>query len=569
MSSTVAANLLAAVMLTVAMHGQVAHGTLYGWLTFQVCFQMLRVASARYYWWCPPRASDSVRRWAGYLSALAILSGVVWGAAGILFYTPQSTVHQAVLAILLCGLAAGSIPANAMLQVGLLGSASAILGMFIARLIWEGGEVHWLMAVMLSVYLVFVLNWGRGLHHVLTESLKRGHENEDLIERLREQTERALDAQRAAESANMAKSKFLAAASHDLRQPMHALTLLAGALVEEERADELRALTRHIVRSVEALEMLFNALLDISKLDAGITQPNSRDFPVEQLFERLRSDFSQMAASKYLSFHMRPTRAVVHADMQLLEQILRNLLTNAVRYTESGGILVGCRRRGEGWRIDVVDTGIGIPPEEREKVFDEFYQIGNRARDRSQGLGLGLAIVRRLAGLMKLAIAVNSRPGHGTVFSVTLPAGTGEVEEVVEVRTPGISFDMRRILVVDDEADVRMALALLLVGWGCDVLEAESYEQAVDEMQAGAWRPELAIVDLRLRGEETGIVLLDWLRAHVNNDLLGIIITGDIAAERLSDVKSSGYTLLHKPVAPAKLRALMQHLMVQDGDGQA
>ncbi|MDR3394158.1 MAG: ATP-binding protein [Parasulfuritortus sp.] len=561
-SSTVAANLLAAVLLFITMHGRVAAAELYGWFAVQIGFQITRAVVARQYWRQPPDSSDCLRTWSRLLSGLAIMSGTLWGLAGMLFYLPNSGTHQALLAILLCGLAAGSIPANAMLLGGLLGSVTAILGLFIVRLIWEADESHWLMAAMLSVYWVFVLNWGRGLNRVLVDSLNRHYEKQELVEQLGQQKEAALNAQRAAEAANVAKSKFLAAASHDLRQPMHALTLLSGALLEEERPAELKALTRHIARSVDALEMLFNALLDISRLDAGVTKPVARDFALESLFERLRSDFSVMAENKFLRFHIRKTKVVVHSDAQLLEQILRNLLMNAVRYTEAGGIVVGCRKRGDGWRIDVVDTGVGIPLAEQDKVFDEFYQIGNPERDREKGLGLGLAIVRRLSGLMNLPITLRSQPGRGTVFSLRLPAGTGEEETVSRVpEIPGVSFDSLRVLIVDDEADVRTALALLLVGWGCDVMDVRSYGQAMTELESSDWRPQLAIVDLTLSGKENGIALLDWLRSHLDADLPGIIITGDIAAHRLLDVQSSGYTLLHKPASPAKLRALMQHTL--------
>ena len=559
--STVTANILASGLLVLIMRGQVAETMLFGWLGVQVVFQLLRVVIARRYLSTPPVTGAQQRRWARALSALSILSGGLWGSAGILFYLPDSAAHQALLAILLCGLAAGSIPANAMMLPGLLGSSTAIIGLFVARIAWEGGANNWLMAAMLSLYLAFVLNWGRGLHSVLIDSLRRRHENLALIGQLQQQTETALQALRIAEEANIAKSRFLAAASHDLRQPMHALSLLSGALLEEGRPNEMKALTRHIARSVEALEMLFNSLLDITKLDAGITQPKPLVFRLEDVFERLRNDFQQLAENKYLRLHIRPTTALGHTDAQLLEQILRNLLANAVRYTESGGIVVGCRKRGKTWRIDVVDTGIGIPASERERIYDEFYQIGNPERDRTKGLGLGLAIVRRLANLLDMPLTMRSRVGKGTVFSLTVPLGTGPIQAPTQTRLSGLDFDSLRVLIVDDEADVRLALALLLVGWGCDVLEAESLAQTRAEMAAAKWQPELAIVDLRLRQEESGIDLLDWLRAHVDPTLRGMIITGDIATERLADIKSSGYALLHKPVAPAKLRALMQQMV--------
>lgn len=557
-SSTVVANVLISGLLVLMMQDRASSDVVFGWFAIQIAFQSSRVMVARWYWSHRPDSVYSLHAWARVMATLSIVSGAMWGVAGLDFYLSDSVTHQALLAIMLCGLAAGSIPANGMLMSGMAGSILAILIPFIGRLAWENDGVHWLMVAMLTVYLGFVLQSGRAFHRVLIESLRRRHENEDLIEQLREQTAAAVTAQRAAEDANAAKSKFLAAASHDLRQPMHALALFSGALTNERRPAELKELTTHIVRSVDALEMLFNALLDISKLDAGVTQPKQTNFLMETVFTRLQNDFERLAANKGLRLHIRGTRAVLHTDPQLLERILRNLLANALRYTDAGGIVVACRRRGRFWRIDVADSGIGIPAGEQDKIFDEFYQIGNPERDRTKGLGLGLAIVRRLSQLLKLPISVRSRVGHGTVFSLTVSAGTARPQARAEVPDVATTFDSLRVLIVDDEPDVRLALALLLRGWGCDVVEAESHIQAVATIQSMQWQPQFAIVDFRLRENETGIAVLDWLREHFDRSLPGVIITGDIAADRLHEVRASGYRVLHKPVSPAKLRALLR-----------
>lgn len=557
-SGTVVANVVISVLLVVIMYDRIPGAAMWGWFAVQVAFQSSRVLIARWYWRHRPDGRRELHAWARLMAGLSVVSGTMWGAAGMLFYLPESITHEALLAIMLCGLAAGSIPANGMLMSGLVGSVSAILVPFIVRLAWENDAGHWLMVAMLTVYLGFVLQSGRSFHRVLIESLRRRHENEGLIEQLREQSAAAVTAQRAAEDANAAKSKFLAAASHDLRQPMHALALFSGALMNEQRPAELKELTTHIMRSVDALEMLFNALLDISKLDAGVTQPKETNFLVETVFTRLQNDFERQAVNKGLRLHIRAARAVAYTDPQLLEQILRNLVANALRYTDTGGIVVACRRRGAHWRIDVVDSGIGIPASEHDRIFEEFYQIGNPERDRTKGLGLGLAIVRRLSQLLKLPMSMRSRVGRGTVFSLTVPAGTARPQVRAETPDAATWFNSLRVLVVDDEPDVRLALALLLRGWGCDVVEAESHVDAVAAIQSMQWQPQFAIVDFRLREGETGVVVLDWLREHFDSRLPGVIITGDIAADRLNEVRSSGYLVLHKPVSPAKLRALLR-----------
>ncbi len=561
LSSTVLANLLATALLALAMYDKASVWVLGGWLALQLSFQGLRIFVPRLIWQHPPVDHEELRATFGKLNALSACSGVVWGVAGVLFFFPDSALHQSLLAVLLCGLAAGSVPANAMLRYGLLGSAAALLLFFIARLLWEGDIGHVLMAAMIAVYLVFVLRWGKHLNDLLVEAIRRRFENADLIEKLRQQTEAALLAKQHAEDANAAKSKFLAAASHDLRQPMHALRLLCGALLSENRVEEMHALTGHISRSVEALEMLFNSLLDVSKLDAGVVRPAISDFSVKCLFARLQDDFAPIAAEKRLSLHVRPSAAVLRTDAQLLEQVLRNLVTNAIRYTEKGRVVIGCRRRRGQWRIYVGDTGIGIPLPEQAKVFDEFHQVGNVERDRTKGLGLGLAIVRRLAGLLQLPIALHSRPGSGTLFVVDVPVGdsSGIVPEGSSV-FPNLSFAGLRVVVIEDEGDIRLAMKALLQRWECDVLAVESLEGALEALveRGEGWVPQFAIADLRLRDGASGIGALRLLQARQSSRLPALIVTGDTSPERLRDAMASGFHLLHKPVAPARLRSIMR-----------
>ncbi|NJD24750.1 MAG: response regulator [Betaproteobacteria bacterium] len=559
-ANIVIANLLAGLLLAVGIHDRALPFLLAGWLALLFGLQTLRLLPVRLYWQAQPTSLADLRSWARRFNAISVASGSTWGLAGLLFYFPDSPQHQALLGVLLCGLAAGTVPALARLLPGMLGSATGILGFFILRLLWEGDRTHLVMAAMLAVYLVFVLNWGRNLNRLIVESLRQRFENADLVERLREQSEAALAAKRVAEEANVAKSRFLAAASHDLRQPMNALTLFAGVLANEQRPEEVRSLAGHIERSVVALGKLFNALLDISKLDAGVVQPVLADFRVEDLFRALRNDFEQLASAKGLRLHIRPTDAAVRTDPQLLERILRNLLANAVSYTPQGRIVVGCRRRGLRWRLYVADTGIGIPAMERERIFEEFHQVGNVERDREKGLGLGLAIVRRLAGLLALRVELRSREGHGTLFSIDLPGGSAPAaapREQVAAET-GSGFPGLHVLVVDDENDIRLAMTAVLERWGCDVLASESLAHARAAMATRDWVPHMAIADLRLRDGESGIAVLDALRAEAAGRLPALLITGDTSPERLQEIRESGYRFLHKPATAARLRALMR-----------
>ncbi len=564
--STVIPNLCAAVMLVFALHSQVATSVLLGWLGVQLLYQIVRIRIHRAYWRADPPPQEAAR-WSRYYVLQALTNGSIWGAAGLLFSTPDP-IFEALLTIMLCGVAAGTIPANSMILPSFIVAVVAILAGFIARLAWMGDEAHLVLAAMLVLYLTVILLWGRDMHRVLTESFTRRFENLDLIARLSRQTEIAELAKLKAETADLAKSKFLAAASHDLRQPMHALSLFAEILREEGEPARMREVAGHMDASVKALGHLFDALLDISRLDAGVVPVQEADFRLGDLLSRLFDDFRPVAARKRLRLAYVPTRAMVRADPILLEQMLRNLLANAVRYTEQGGVLLGVRRRGSGpgarLRVEVWDTGVGIPVEHLEAIFHEFVQVSNPERDREKGLGLGLAIVRRLSELLDYPVTVRSRVSRGSIFTVELPVGQmaprAGVPEDLDVG--GLSgFEGLRVLVIDDEQEVLVATGRLLENWGCVPLVAESLAEAASRMADLGWEPEFVLCDYRLREGASGVDALNWLRTLYGARLPCLLITGDIEAERLRAVRESGYPVMHKPVQPAKLRAVMRGLV--------
>jgi signal transduction histidine kinase len=364
-------------------------------------------------------------------------------------------------------------------------------------------------------------------------------------------------------AANRAKSRFLAAASHDLRQPMHALGLFVSQLNNRIKDPENRHLTGRIEASVAALQGLLDALLDVSRLDAGVVTANLSDFRVRTVLERIENAFAPDASDRGLLFRVAHCRLAVHSDPVLLERILINLVANALRYTESGGIVVGCRRRGDRARIEVWDTGVGIAPEQRQAIFQEFYQIGNPERDRQKGLGLGLSIAARLARLLGGRIEVHSVPGRGSVFAVEVPRAV-EIRTPAAVRAPA-DFDERLqgalVLVVDDDALVCEALAGLMEQWGCTVVTAASGDQALAALAQQARRPDAVLCDYRLPADETGGDVIRRLRERHGADLPAALITGDTAPERMREAKQIGIPLLHKPVQPARLRALLEHLV--------
>jgi len=362
------------------------------------------------------------------------------------------------------------------------------------------------------------------------------------------------------ERANQARSRLLRAASHDLRQPLHAL----GLFVAQFGARSPDAETRHIAAqagaAVSALQELLDAILDISRLDAGAISPKVADFAIATLLDRLTTAFAPSAAEKGLRLRVVPSRLYVRSDPVLLERILLNLAANALRYTQRGGVLIGCRRRGGRVGIEVLDSGIGIAPEQQRAIFDEFYQAGD---GQGGGLGLGLAIAARLAGLLGSRIEVASGLGMGSVFAVEVERGERPAAPQSCAPAGGATDTLlgALVLVVDDDALVRDAMQSLLAQWGCTVAAAATGDEAVALLEGCDRLPDALLCDYRLLGAETGIEVIRRLHTAAGTAIPAALVSGDTAPESLREARASGYPLLPKPVAPAKLRALFEHLV--------
>jgi signal transduction histidine kinase len=392
---------------------------------------------------------------------------------------------------------------------------------------------------------------------------------EDMQHRVDAATAELARQKEAAERANLAKSKFLAVASHDLRQPMHAIALYVASMKSEMAGRDAAVTLGKIETAVAAMENLFSTILDVSKLDAGVVVPNLTRISVQSLLDGLHDDFHQEAEAKGLQLRLRNCPCFVESDPVLLGRILRNLIANALRYTEQGQVLVAARRRGKTVRLQVWDTGPGIPSDQIENIFQEFFQLANPHHDRSQGLGLGLAIVDRLARLLGHPLQVRSVPGKGTVFSLDVPECK---EGVAPQETAGESLqDLARlhglVAVVDDDAMVLDSLATLLQGWGLEVAMATGTEALLTQL---ARAPDILISDYRL-GRENGLEVAYALRqAFPAEACQVVIVTGDTSPQGVRALSSSGYTVLHKPIRPARLRALLFSLLKSaDGAGHA
>ena len=362
------------------------------------------------------------------------------------------------------------------------------------------------------------------------------------------------------ELANLAKSRFLAAASHDLRQPLHALGLFVAQLHGQVRANERRRIVARIDAALSAMNELFNALLDISKLDAGVLTPSMTEFPVAKLLDRVDTTFTGAAREKGLSLQVVTSSAWVRSDFILLERIVFNLVSNAVRYTSSGGVVVGCRNRGVNLRIEVWDTGPGIPQDQQQNIFGEFYRLGAPGA----GLGLWLAIVDRLCWLLDHPVHLTSTVGKGSCFSVAVPrvAARPEIGEWPAPAHPLMdASDRKLVVVIDDDPLVLEGMCGLFRSWGYHLLVAGTDDEALAGVADRDRPPDLIVSDYHLSGGKTGIEVIEGLRRTLSAEIPAFLVSGDTSPELLHQARASGYHLLHKPVDPMKLRAMVSYVL--------
>jgi signal transduction histidine kinase/CheY-like chemotaxis protein len=399
--------------------------------------------------------------------------------------------------------------------------------------------------------ILFALNTRRFVYSSVETSLK----NIELVEQLKVK-------QQLADQAAKDKSRFFASASHDLRQPLHALGLFVETLGEKTKDDEDKALIKNINQATSALQELFNALLDISRLDAGAVDVNKENFLINDILVQINSEFQTLANKKGLQLVTQESNAAIYSDKILTERILRNLIGNAIKYTTEGSVNINVKKEENKIFIEIVDTGIGIPEEEQKNIFSEFYQINNPERDRSKGLGLGLAIVKRLTDLLSLKLNVENSDVKGTKFMIEFPAGDVEEisQEITETKKVLNNFDGMNALVIDDEKDILEGMNIILSKWGFNVVLTDSIASATDLIEEGII-PDIILSDLRLRHNTTGIEAIQKIRTLSKNNIPALLISGDTDPERIKEAQAAGIILLHKPIKPALLKSAINNLL--------
>lgn len=543
-------SLLVTLLLVAMLHDAVAVSHATGWLAAMMIVLVLR--TILYFRYKKTGDSSSIDKWAILYVLFAGISGLIWGSAGVVLFAPDQLELQALILLVLAGMGAASASVLPMYLPAFYAYLPASMIPVGIMMFYQGGSFHIFMGFFDLVFLVSVLLFGRAIGEAFRTSLELRFVNLDLVEDLQKQKD-------SLQRANLAKSKFLAAASHDLRQPMHALSLFSEILNQQAPDRQTRELAGHISSSVGVLERMFASLLDISRLDAGVLTPEIEVFHLQDVIDHVFNDCQPDAQAKNLELRIETCDAWTRSDPTLLERILRNLVVNAIRYTHTGSVTIRGEIVSEGIRLSVEDTGIGIEADQMENVFEEFTQLGNPERDRTKGLGLGLSIVRRLARLLNYPIEMRSQPGRGTCVSLMLKSCE---QPEVDRNTPSLISSLGeinlslKVLVIDDDPEVRTGMKLLLESWGCSVVCSAKADEAMQVVTAQQF--DAVVADFRLPENVHGTLLIEKIRKLSGRQIPALLVTGDTETARLQEARDYGLDLLHKPVQPSRLRTWLQ-----------
>ncbi len=499
------------------------------------------------------------RQWAWSFFRAALFSGLTW-AAWVLAWGPALPFNLVIIecVLLACLTLVGLcnfLPAYYAFCLPLW-AAYAIFSFQHPQLFSSGFGFHGIPLLLILLFLAHFLN------RSLMATYRLRFLNMDLLDNLSA-------AKRKAEEALASKNRFLAAASHDLRQPLHAQGLFLHALLNDRSTGLPRGILGKLQATHQALGHMLDGLLDLSLTESGALTPHPRSFPLKPLFAKLAAEFSALARRKGLSFSSRAPELWTESDPELLERMLRNLLSNAIRYTKKGKVELHCRRQKSFLFLEVLDTGPGIAPSEKEKVFTEFYQIKNSGRNSAQGLGLGLSIVRGLSRVLGHPVTLVSLPRlrRGCVFSVKIPLAR-PAQRSPRLTRPS-RFHGQAILVLDDDRAIREGLRKILKSWNLTPLCVSSGAEALALLRKkGQTPPQILLCDYHLGGKETGEQALTRIRAALKKDLPTIMITGDASPERVRAARALGLSLLFKPLDPLKLRAALEKILTVSAQKQ-
>ncbi|HEX4596705.1 MAG TPA: hybrid sensor histidine kinase/response regulator [Burkholderiaceae bacterium] len=509
------------------------------WFIGMLLESLLRLRAARAFR-LDPEPAKRAKLWASRWVAIAVAAGLLWGAAGSVFFTPESPLLQLVLLAVVLGVAFGSLTLYAGYRRALFCFLPLAILPMIVRMVGLHDAAYYSAAIVLFAVFLFTLFFGRNFGETMSEAVRKNHENEVLVEQLMNEKRLAEEARRAAENAIRSKTQFFAAASHDLRQPLQAIGIYCS-LLRKRAQGPLEPLTKNLSTAVESLSKLVEELLEISRLDSGAVQASKQIVDLNEVFSTLRQEFVPIAASKGLRFRERRARLYVETDPLLLQRVLRNLLSNAVRYATEGGVLLAARRRGGRASLEVWDTGPGIRREEFDRIFEEFYRGESSKTETSGGYGLGLSIVRRICSVLGHSLFVTSRPGSGTVFRVEIPLAPRPAKmrtrPVAATTSTVIPFPDHMIVVLEDNPEILTSLARLLGSWGARVLPSPKFDSVLMQRLTSEPKIDLIIADHNLGGPINGAEAVLRIRELVSHPVPVVMLTAVPAHEVIAEFK--------------------------------
>jgi signal transduction histidine kinase/CheY-like chemotaxis protein len=550
------ANLLIPWPVAYVLREAVPTAQLLGWIGAIYLLTAARLLLSRRYF-AQANAEAEAPSWAWRFTGLSVLSSLLWGALGWIGFEPAQPHLIAFVCIVLTGMSGGAVPSLSAFPPAYIGLLIAMQLPFALRCLAQEDAIY-------SVYVLFqlcligaYLYCSRITYQALKGTVALRFENLELMRGLARERDRAT-------AADEAKTHFLAAASHDLRQPVHALALFAatlGALARrgDVESREAAGIAAKLETVIQALGGLLNGLIDVSRLDAGLVPVRRQPVFLPQMLKDLSEQLAPQASERDVTLRLVAGQAWIDSDPMLLRRILDNFVTNAVRYAPGSHVLIGSRSRGAAVDIIVADTGPGIPDEQQRAIFEEFVQLDNPQRDREQGLGLGLAIVRRLAALLDHPIGLRSIPGKGSTFSVRVPKALGPAAGLDPSQRLASSSSGLRIMVLDDDPQVLDGIVGLLAAWEHQAIAGTDIEELFRRHVAtGTGGVDLVIADYRLAAGLTGSEAVERLAGMLGYRPPTLIITGDTLPERLRELSASGHRVLHKPVAADALQAAIR-----------
>ncbi len=496
-----------------------------------------------------PADDLDLKRWITMDTIGSFGVGFLWGIVPVLFFQPDDATYAVLIIAIFAGFISGSHSVTFAYWPSFASFAAGIGIPFIAKFATTGIPLFQIVAALAAFYIAMLAHGAVLMHNLFIENSHTQFDNQQLVRDLAKE-------KRAVEQAVGAKDRFLAAASHDLRQPLNAVNLFVDVLAPMQTQEKGRDIISKIRKALFGLNSMLHSLLDISKLDAGSVENNPNDIALGMLVQQLFDEYREKAP--HLKFVADiDEQIIVHADPTVLYRIVRNLIDNAAKYTHQGQVEINAQATDTHIALKIKDTGIGIPNDKLELVFDEFEQLNNPERNREKGLGLGLAIVQRLAKLADVNIQIDSEVGLGTLITLDIPKGRRNLSNTDAARELNSDFSSTLALVIDNEHMILESTSLLLEGWGCEVVSCDSYTRLHRSLATCSRPPDLILSDLRLGGANNGIDAIELVREEFNRDIPAILITGDTAPGRIQLADQAQAYVLYKPIDSSVLEELM------------